>query len=610
MQVYLNLWGGEGFLTCASFLAMASVGMFNDAKDSAGENMEIHYRCLDFTDSSPDDTRWRQLSAAYQKYFKFIFGDKAVNSVVQDDVTILSIANFTSPPTLEGKYHDKTKLSLGCKEHDMILNIHNGIYGKPWVGEAYHADSSFDRLYQQATGDIIIVNCGGYKGGGTAATFIPLENGYDVAGNTNAKNAVRFNVIAGPSTEFYHMTQIPNFGIYNGRVSGITKEVDLFDIPQVIERLEACAFGGAESGTHKGNIEFLRKEYQRVVSPDHDYSNLNPKFYMARFIDRIRSDASLKKVNASFIHIKPNPRVENGSYRYDCTSDAFQPDNQDHKIHITNMLNAVAIQEIVINHANSNYTGGKICTFCAANDKYTARGVFLPEDSRKLYRFIAFSVIMTKYVYSYFDDITRNGADIMMAKWALEIRRGLSAVRAIREETTEGQLNRAFANTVKKEIAKMAFSYIKPVFEIFKNVEDTSDDVDFFSKTAIDGNTDSLYTIISKIVDSIYFDEEEKIHPIDDANVIKEQTEKALAVLLTIKGQFSIDAIRGADKSGKGFLDKYQSQFPSFGSKSGFPVALWRWPAGVDKSNVETKAKEYFQEILRYTYTQIETELF
>ena len=305
MQVFVNLWGGEGYLTSASLLAMASMGMFDNIHDDAGTQMDMFYRCLDFADGSPDDLRWKDMSAALNIFYPIVFKKPAdVNPpalpIVNDGITIdPNVVRHANPPTLLGKYKDSAVISLGCSEVDMGLDTKRGIYGKPWVGEAYHSDSNFNNLYNSAKDNIVVVNCGGYKGGGTAATFIPLENGYDISGSNAAVQSVeRFNVIAGPSTEFCHTTRIPNPGIYAGM--GIEEEVDLFDIPEVIEKLSnQIALGGSSDSANQGNIEFLKNEYKRVKDlssdPPHDYSNLNPKYYMARFIDRVKSDPTMNK---------------------------------------------------------------------------------------------------------------------------------------------------------------------------------------------------------------------------------------------------------------------------------------------------------------------------
>ncbi|MBR1529687.1 MAG: hypothetical protein IJ642_10365 [Oscillospiraceae bacterium] len=613
MQFYVNLWGGEGFLTAASLLAMTSIGMFDGLTDASGQPIELHYRCLDFATKSPDDQRQKTLYDSYSGYFEMIFGHPA-NSVFCDPITISGVTHFSIPPTLEGKFGSKENLAIGCEETDMILDITSGIYGKPWVGETYHSDSNFHNLYTSASGNILVANCGGYKGGGTAATFIYLENGFNIKqANPNVNGVERFTVIAGPSTEFYHMTQIPN-NVYDGM--GVNLEIDLFDIPNVIQKLENLVISGANASVHQANIDFLKKEYERIKSPEHDYRNLDPKYYMARFIDRIRSDTSLGHVNANFINIKPNPVFENGTYHYDQTSTEFQPDSQSHQLHITNLQNAVTLQEIALNHGK--YNGGDFYTFCSPfTEKYTIDSVFLPDDAKKFYRFLIFSVIVTKYLYSYFDDIKKPGADDMLVKWAKEINSG-GWKRALNPNTPEGSMNITFATTVKNMMADLACQYIRPVLDVFMDIENTSPDVEFFSRQTIAGTvlSDGLYGVVNGLINNIVPGVSNSVVPIEDPKAIKSETENILAAVLMGKEGYpnnfaqTLAMIQGTVGSRTDFLSKYLTEFPTFGNFTGILFAKhWVWDGAVNEANLQEKAQEYCKQIISYTYGKIQKEL-
>lgn len=608
MQVFSNLWGGEGFLTAASLLAMASVGMFNNVTDSDGNSMGVYYHCLDFATDSEDDKRWHDMADAYAAYAGIIFGEQNVNCLIRNDKDILSLVKMTNPAKLEKKFPNKDNLSCGCSEKDMGLDIKKGIYGKPWVGEAYYSNTDFGGLYSEAGGNIVIVNCGGYKGGGTAATFISLENRFNVqASNPNVTSTERFNVIAGPSTQFKHTTQIPNSGIYDaGRFSG---ELDLFEIPKIIKQLEEISVGSANDGQHRANIDFLRNQYERVLNADHDYRNLNPKYYMARFIDRIRSDRTLSAVKASFINIKSNLTPDGESYNYDITSDDFLPDNQSHKLHITNLLNARTIQEIAMNHSNPNYSSGKIFTFCSNANAYTIDGVFLPNDARKFYRFLVFSTLLSKYVNNCFYDISQPGASIMIDKWAIKKSAGFfkGAQVIVDLNKPEGQLNVAFANNVKGFLTNFLFSYVRPVLMAFMDIDMTSREVCFFPQNAINGSRfdRGIWGIVMDLITNIGT-------ILDNPQVIKDTTEETISALMIGRNgkpnnfNETLQTIRGANGTGVNFLNNYQSFFPEYGT----PGRNTRtWSDEVNINNVVNEADGYFRKILRYTYEYIEKNL-
>lgn len=622
MSVFLNLWGGEGYLTSAMLLSMTSMGMFENVKN------QIFYRCMDFATDSDDDKRQKDIGKSHLDYYNIIFGKN--NNVISDGVTIDTIAKISdATSTLVKKFGKREHLAIGCSESDMNVDIKRGIYGKPWVGEAFYSNSNFNALYQNATGNIIIINCGGYKGGGTAATFIPLENSMQVEKAMPNVSSKRFNVIAGPSTTFCHTTHIPNYGIYSGiGLSGIDPNgnVDIFEIPEVIEGLKNVNVPDASQNIHETNINELEAEYRRIYDPKErrDYRNLNPSNYMGRFIDRIRSDETLSQVDASFINIKPNLKKVGNSFNYDITSDKFMPDNQAHKLHITNLINAVIIKELTENSAN--YGGHSIYTFCSPDtDKFTVETVFNPEDAKKFYRFIIFSIIITKYVYSYFSNITKPGADIMLSKWACQESHFVFFPPhnewsfSLSTNPGAGQLNNSFANNVIYELADFAYEYIKPVLEAFMNVEMTSDDVSFFPKDNIQATNatfaNGIRGIVNSIIESVSSDSDtgrKKIEAIKEPNDIKNQTEKSIAAILIGKNGHAntfddvYKEIIGTDGAGNDFLKVYQTGFPNLARSKNKGTETWDNFNG-DNGDVADFAKNYCAEIIKYTYEKVKT---
>ncbi len=605
MQVFSNLWGGEGYLTSASLLAMASVGMFNDIKDSDEKKMEIHYRCLDFAGDSPDDKRWKSMKDSYEKYFKVVFGDNAVNSLINDNIPLNTFLNIKQPKLIQ-KYPTPEFLALGFDEDEMNLDIRRGIYGKPWIGEAYYADTNFASLYRNATDNIVVINGGGYKGGGTAASFIYLENCYKVqSNNRKVTNCDRFDAIVGPSTQFNKFIRLPNPEIYGD--ASLNDEINIFDSGELLETLRNTEPVSADRGKHEENIKFLQKIWGNISS--NNYQDLNPKNYMPRFIDRVSSDSTLKEV-VPFINMK-YPLIPDGdSYDYDITSDAFSADGQRHRLHITNMLSAVTIQEISIHHERV-YDEGTIYSFNIPDvDKYTIEGVFLPDDAKKLYRFIAFSAIIMKYFCSCFSDITKPGAHIMLDKWALTRKAlfGMKIEVALDNRRDEGKLNFAFANNVKEYLANFVYEYIVPVLQAFKDVDDTSKQVEFFRTSQLKDSpfSNGIYGIVSDLIDSVTVDQNTRINIriIEQPEAITTTMQNTLAELMTGRSgkperySDSYTAIKG-ENGGTNFIEAFQTGMPEFGtSEKGHRT----WDAQIQENNVKSHAEDYCRLLIKYAY--------
>ncbi|MBR1592045.1 MAG: hypothetical protein IJ666_03425 [Ruminococcus sp.] len=606
MQVFSNLWGGEGYLTAASLITMASVGMFSDIKDNGGNLMDIRFRCLDFATESPDDKRWKNMKEAYNKYFKIIFGDEAKNCLVNENIQMNSFLN-QKKPKLNQKYANPEFLALGFSEKEMGLDIKRGIYGKPWIGEAYYADTNFAPLYNSATDSIVVINAGGYKGGGTAATFIYLENRHRVKENNHkVKECSRYDVIVGPSTQFNKYTKLPHPEIYGD--ASLNGDIDIFDSGEILERLRNTEPVSSDSGNHSENIKFLEKIWDNIDK--NNYADLNPKNYMPRFIDRVSSDATLNDV-VPFINMK-YPLVPDGdSYDYDVTSDAFAADGQSHRLHITNLLSAVTIQEIAMNHDKGDYAAGTIYSFNIPDvEKYTVDGVFNADDAAKVYRFIAFSAIMIKYLYNCFYDITTPGADTMLKKWALSKKPLIGDAKVILDNRKEhGRRNFAFANTVTEYLANFVHEYIKPVLIAFKDVDDTSEDVEFFSKKQLAGSpfSNGLYGIVSDLIDSVTVDQNTRINisVINNARAINDTIQNILAEVMTRNGKLeqfsqSLSTIK-SEQGGDDFLKVFQIGMPEFGSMDKERT----WNADVNDNNLKEYAENYCQQLIRYTYDHL-----
>lgn len=603
MDAYLNLWGGEGYLTCASVHAMAMVGMFEDMQD-----VTLKYKCLDFADNSDDDIRWKSLANAFKKYHNALFGEKSIPVVCDSmngnnfDSAIQKVVNNPAGGmTLDSKFNGKKEiLAIGISENDIQLDIKEGIYGKPWVGEAYHADSHFDSLYPNTfTGDdqVIVMNCGGYKGGGTAATFIPLESLYQITGNPQVS---RFNIVAGPSTQFNRQVKIEYPDAYNGQ--RIT-EWDRFDIDNAIEYFERQVKpDDVSKKQHQTNIDNLRRAKAEVSSTNKDYSSLNPNFYMARFIDKIRADESISKVNATFVNIKSNLRQMGNSYNYDQTAKEFKPDKQDHQIHITNLLNAVTVKEIMRNHAN--YTGSKIYTFASPSNTYEVKEVFEAEDVKKFYYFLELVIFMAEYVYPYFNDIKLAGSEQLLKQWALKEGRKYATEASA---SKEGNYNETFAKAVKEEIRDFLVKYALKVLDVFWDVNEVSEGVNFFPKDTIGDYAQGIYDVVNTLRNDIGLISKQNFNR--TAETVLSTTSRMLAVVSTVSKGLNIvdykrelDTILGTGFFASSIVTDFNKNFPTLGHKNYSEVLF---------NNINEDAKKYSSNILNYClgFTKSNTKL-
>ncbi|MCR5717527.1 MAG: hypothetical protein K6F80_00635 [Oscillospiraceae bacterium] len=542
----------------------------------------------------------------YTNFAGLLYGsDPAVRN---NGVRIHTVAKIPAPPahaTLESKFPQSSDLlTLGCSEADMRLDIRRGIYGRPWVGEAYHSHSNFNNLYSGANGDVMIANCSGYKGGGTAATFIPLS-AREASNVLNSMPGVHFtgqtfSIITGPSTEFAHSTRIPDVSIYGG---DIPSEVDLFEIPEMTDRLNKRNVNGTDRPTHESNIRALQDAYKRILDPESkkDYRQLNPSFYMGRFIDRIHSDASLTSC-INFVTLKPDLHPDQkGVFHYDITDEKFEPDNQDHMLHISNLINALIIQEIAVNH--TQYTQpGSIYSFCCPSANYfNTADLFPGENSKQFYRFIAFSVILIKYVCSFFANIAKPGAEGMLTKWAADVKKGFGWKRAVTDDTQTGIRNILFANAVRTEITQFVTQFIVPILQAMLDIQNTSSGTVVLFETASLAKgafPNGKYGIIKDLITNC-------TEITDNPLTIMQTTNQILAALIMGVSPYPTNfdqALTTITSDKTNFMKKYQNLFPEFG----FVKARHReWDSAVKDADIPAKAAEYSKEIIAHTYKQV-----
>ena len=631
VRVYNNGFGGDGLLNGAALLAISSVGMLNNLKtyNEVTENEEeptIYLCCLDFTSDSYDKTRWMSMAKAYKDYFDVVFNEPGAEATikkmnVKTDSRIEDIVHFNREgrKSLANKFKDREKMALGFYAEEMDLDIFKGIYGKQNIGEVYHSDADFTTLYEgnDPNDFVIVIDNGGYKGGGTAATLIPIEIGEFMGDNWR-----KFIVVSGPSTSFKTERLIKDETGKELRLpEGYNNPIDMFDAEKILKNMDKLT----QDKDEKAIIVAL----QDIVSELRGHSDLNPQYYMGRFIDRIRSDTSIGKAHATVINMKPDCLAGN-IFKYDITSDEFQPDNQKHDLHITNLLNALTIQEVIVNY--SSLSKNQIHTFCAspgvaAIKKYTLAGIFNANDARKFYRFLVFSAVLVQYVYPCFDNLSLGCSEKLVNCWAQERKKLIGWELPLDTRTTEGNNNSAFAASVRKELAKFLYEYVRSTLNVFMDIQKVSDkssdrpDVDFFSKAPVPDNSpdfnEGIFEIVNGMIEAIQSSDANTYvvkyirTEVGDAGKIStdimDKVKKMIAALGKGQGERldkdyknALKALSGSDGTGNDFFSRYAENFPTFGEiKKGHRV----WNSDVD---IADEAKKYCKRIIRHTYKNIE----
>ena len=402
MEAFVNFWGGEGILSATAFFILGAIGLLDDV--TKGDVQKIHTNLLDLenannnngkTNYTTDYSRALRLEKTYEYYCRF-FRDSS--DITFKTVSISDVAPNNNLQTLKAQFSDSLFLRLGCTEEETRIVVTQGIYGRPWLGEVFYSNSSthrFNLLYSDRADDLeaLIINCGGYRGGGTAATFIPLENKYD----TPFETVHRYSVISGPATKFECVYMIPFPEIYPEKLC--KDYVDIFDISELIKKLSEYTLKDKYIEAHQYNLKILR-QYASIGSKNQEImTHLNPALYASRFIDMLYSDSSAEKLSGIFVNIKTDGY---DLLDYDVTSREYQPKEQDHKLHISNLVNAVSIVEIVVNHATYDTANpkGTIYSFgTACGNSFSPHTLFDQNARLKYNLFLIMAVMITYYIY-------------------------------------------------------------------------------------------------------------------------------------------------------------------------------------------------------------------
>lgn len=581
METIINAWGNEGFHSAYAVTAAACLGMFGKLLEN---DEKIHLRFLDFEESFSDNWSRTQIFYAYQKYYRIVFGTE--EDMVFDSIKLKDILKADGTSSLSEKTEDKEILYLGFSENDIKLNMRNEVYGKKNVAEVYYYDTDFSKLYESIPKDkdVVIINCGSYSEGGTASTFIPLEN---VSANSEFF-VKRYNVVSGPSAKCAYNVRMPYPEIYNARMS-VPAETDIFKIPEVIKKINhinstvSTNFVSDISepeikemfiSKSRQNIESLERKYKKVLSESHDFRSLDPKYHVSQFIDMVCSECS--EVDGTFVNFKTDGKFflpSDNVTLYDYNADVNY-----NKMNIISLINAMSIREITANH--NNYSGGQVWAFGSSlGERYTPLTVFTGECIKNFVQFMIMSVVITNYVQNCFSADCNNDALEIMEKWAKKPKTFLSSVRSIISVSADKQIkaykknsmNESFSRLVLININDFISTYICGVLETLNEIDETSEQASMFT-----GITESIVRNIVYSVNNIWN---------NSAESTIEDTKSKLAYIIQDILKISQDRANFINVDISGFFYDYNKQFPSFEQWSG----------------TESEARIYSEKIIRYT---------
>ncbi len=398
MESVVNAWGGEGVLTATAVFLMGALGMFRGTV-SAGERIHVRILDLERPEDAPEMTDYKRacdFAKLYEECYRKLYGGEP--ELVYDDISIYDVADLKNGTSVSMKYGVNPLLSLGCTRDDIDLEISKGIYGKPWLGEVFYCgrdDTSFDKLYKDIDNyELVAINCGGYRGGGTAATFVPMENAY----NPENHKLTRYMVVSGPSTRFKLRLKLrsPEMARMYAGIPGLenlANGYDIFDIPEIREKMLTYSPDFEHFNLHQDNLRMLDDQWQAVVDDEKNLENLDPAYYAPRFLDRLYTDIS--QVSATFVNLKTDGK---NLLDYDVTSDTYQPKIQTHKMHISSFINGLSVRELIANH--KNYTDGGVYAFGydGRGDTFSPDTLFNEAVAGAYSAFIITTIILTHYV--------------------------------------------------------------------------------------------------------------------------------------------------------------------------------------------------------------------
>ena len=520
-SIVLNLWGGESYLAGAAMLAMGAVGMF-EPLDS-----DLFYSVLDSQDGSKDATRLNELQEAYRLYCEMTEIKQNDEKLHPTGVKLSQIQNFpegNTEPTLQQKYPGlKEYLAFGFKETDTKLNIKTGIYGAPWIGKAYFKDTDFSLLYSKINEEPkAVINCGGYKGGGTATTFIPLSAKYALKAYPNAKV---YTVVAGPSTTFATKVEIEGLSKACPEYKNAKDWIDLFEIPALYQKM--VAYKSDDPVTKK-----LEQKLRETIIPNENenYEHLNPQYYMSRFIEQIETDDSLSQT-VNFVFLKPNlTSDQDGNLLYDVTSPGFSKDSQKHDLHITNLLNALTVYRICEKQGDLHLQVGQIYSSGTNADFFTIETMMDADQQDKFYQFLVFSILMVFYIYRNFKNPRLPAGDALRKKWFKNETWGPFTNKAAEAE------NNQFAGQIEEYLRNLIWAYNTKVLTAFKEIHDTNSETRIYTDEKIDIFDEGVYQIVEDLLKRVKINNEKGMVEInanagEDEHMLRELITRVAAIL-------------------------------------------------------------------------------
>lgn len=195
MNNYINAFGGEGTILARAFVLMNAFGLIDDTNNICTINT------FDFATKSHDFTEVSHVIDSYSNVAKYKLPftcnipiakgnfDLKTNVVNQcfDDTKNMSIQKvYITDDKTNASIVAKTENMRGSfSDNEIFLNLEEGLYGNLRIGNtiyeqlrvnnAFAKSGLYDDYDKKINGGLNIFSLGGFKGGGTGATLIPIE---------------------------------------------------------------------------------------------------------------------------------------------------------------------------------------------------------------------------------------------------------------------------------------------------------------------------------------------------------------------------------------------------------------------------------------------------
>lgn len=196
MNNYINAFGGEGTILARAFVLMNAFGLIDDTKNNI-----CTINTFDFATKSHDFTEVSHVIDSYSNVAKYKLPFTCNVPITKGNFdlknnVVSKCFNDTKNMSVQKVYitEDRTNPSIVAKTENMrgsfsddeiLLNLEEGLYGNLRIGNTIYeqlrvnnafAKSGLYNNYDKIVNDgLNIFSLGGFKGGGTGATLIPIE---------------------------------------------------------------------------------------------------------------------------------------------------------------------------------------------------------------------------------------------------------------------------------------------------------------------------------------------------------------------------------------------------------------------------------------------------